>query len=66
MVAIILKWHQTISWNLGFGHGKEGRAYSRPWWVSEPIYALSYAYARRVKIQALDCPDSLRRLSQAP
>jgi hypothetical protein len=59
MVAIILKWHQTISWNLGFGHGKQGRAYRRPWWASEPIYALSYTYAARgVKIQALDCPVS--------
>jgi hypothetical protein len=56
MIAIVRDWHQTISWKLGFGHGKEGRAYRRPRWVNEAIYALAYTYARHVKIQTIDTP----------
>jgi hypothetical protein len=49
MLAIIL-WHQTISWELGYGHGTEGRPYSRRWWVNEALYALAYTYAKRIDI----------------
>ena len=53
MIAIILRWHQTISWKLGFGHGKEGRAYHCPWWANEALYALAYTCRRCPEIQAI-------------
>jgi hypothetical protein len=31
MFSAIKNWHQTLSWKLGYGRGKEGRAYSCPW-----------------------------------
>jgi hypothetical protein len=42
MFAIIKDWHQTLSWKLGYGRGKERRAYSCPWWVDKVVYALAY------------------------
>src|ERR1700687_943840 len=36
-VWAILRWHHTISWNLGYGHGTKGRQYSRPRWVNEAL-----------------------------
>jgi hypothetical protein len=41
MLAIIKDWRQTLSWKLGYGRGKAGRAYGRPWWVDETVYALA-------------------------
>jgi len=49
MIGKILKWHQTISWKLGYRHGIRGRPYSRPWWVNEAHYALAYTYARHLE-----------------
>jgi hypothetical protein len=49
MLAILLKWHQTISWKLGYGHARAGRPHRSPWWVNEALYALSYAYARHIE-----------------
>ena len=42
MFAIIKDWHQTLSWKLGYGRGKEGRPYSCPWWVDKTVYALAF------------------------
>jgi hypothetical protein len=53
MIAIIPKWHQAISWKLGYGHGTEERPYSHPWWVNEALYALAYTYAMYVEIPAV-------------
>jgi hypothetical protein len=50
-VAIIKDWHQTLSWKLGYGRGKEGRSYSCPWWVDKVVYdALAYMQGKGVKI----------------
>jgi hypothetical protein len=50
LAMILLRWHQTISWKLGYGHGTRGRPYSRRWWADEALYALAYTYARRIEI----------------
>jgi hypothetical protein len=50
MFAAIKDWHQTLSWKLGYGRGKEGRAYSCPWWVDEVVYALAYMQRKGVEI----------------
>jgi hypothetical protein len=42
MPAIIKDWHQTLSWKLGYGWGKEGRAYTCPWWVDKTVYVLAH------------------------
>jgi hypothetical protein len=63
MLAIILRWHQTISWKLGYGHGTGGRPYSRRWWVNEALYALAYTYAKRIEISNEEAA-TLRRIGQ--
>lgn len=60
MIAIILKWHQTISWKLGHSHGTEGRPYNRPWWVNEAHYAIAYTYAKQVEISPVGAAGRLR------
>ena len=50
MLAIIKDWRQTLSWKLGYGRGKAGRAYGRPWWVDETVYALPYMQGKDVEI----------------
>jgi hypothetical protein len=40
----------NTSWKLGYGRGKEGRAYSCPWWVDETVYALAYMQGQGVEI----------------
>jgi hypothetical protein len=62
MIAILLKWHQTISWTLGHGHGTEGRPYCRPWWVNEALYALAYTYAKRFEIPTVGEAARLTRI----
>jgi hypothetical protein len=57
LIAIIRDWHQTMSWRLGFGHGKRWRAYRCPWWADEAIYRLGHNYSRGVEIP----PFILRR-----
>jgi len=47
----MLKWHQRISWKLGYRHGMEGLPYRRPWWINEAFYALGYEYARHIATQ---------------
>jgi hypothetical protein len=50
MLAQIRDWHQTLSWKLGYGRGKEGRAYTCPWWVDKAVYALAYMQGKGVEI----------------
>jgi hypothetical protein len=59
MLAIIVRWHQTISWKLGYGDGTERRPYSRRWWVNEALYALAYTYAKRIEISNREAAASL-------
>jgi hypothetical protein len=49
MLTTIVKWHQTVSWKLGYRHGIEGRPYDRPWWANEALYALAFTYATRIE-----------------
>ena len=48
MISRIRDWHQTLSWKLGYGRGKEGRAYTCPWWVDKTVYALAYMQGKSV------------------
>lgn len=64
MIAIMLKWHQAISWKLGHSHGTKGRPYNRPWWVNETHYALAYTYAKLVEISPVGEAASLRLIDQ--
>jgi hypothetical protein len=61
MRAIIKDCRQTLSWKLGYGRGKAGRAYSRPWWVDETVYALAYMQGKGAEIpstkEAANCGD---------
>jgi hypothetical protein len=41
--------HQNLSWKLGHGRGKEGRAYSCPWWVDKMVYSLAYMQGKGSK-----------------
>jgi hypothetical protein len=54
MLAIVLSWHQRVSWKLGRDHGSEGRPYCRPWWINEAFYALGYAYAKYIEHPTAD------------
>ena len=47
MLAIIKDWRQTLSWKLGYGRGKAGRAYSCP---GLTVYALAYMQGKAVEI----------------
>lgn len=51
MIAVVLHWHRAISWTLGHEHGKQGRPYTRPWWVNEAYYALAYTHTKLIEIQ---------------
>jgi hypothetical protein len=46
----IRDWHETLSWKLGYGRGKEGRAYSCPWWVDKVVYGTAYMQGCGVQI----------------
>jgi hypothetical protein len=50
MIALFRDWHQTLSWKLGYGRGKAGRAWSCPWWVDGQVYALAFMQGKGVEI----------------
>jgi hypothetical protein len=59
MIAIVLRWHQAMSWKLGHRHACQGRPYNLPWWGNEAHYALAYTYAKFIDAhsgQALQRP----------
>jgi hypothetical protein len=62
MLTIIKDWHQTLSWKLGFGRGKEGRAYSCPWWVDKTVYALAYMQGKEAATEAATRSFQLRAI----
>jgi hypothetical protein len=71
LIAIIRDWHQTMSWRLGFGHGKRWRAYRCPWWADEAIYRLGHNYSRGVEIPPFICgvvglPPTIRQSFSEP
>jgi hypothetical protein len=65
MLSMILTWHKTISWKLGYGHGTEGRPHCRPWWVNEALYTLAFTYATRIETPAVGETATLRRIDQS-
>ena len=42
MWAKICNLHQTMSWNAGYGRGREGRPFSCPWWVNQIVFSDGY------------------------
>jgi len=42
MLAKIRDWYQTLSWNAGYGRGKDGRPFSCPWWVNQIVFSNGY------------------------
>jgi hypothetical protein len=50
MLSAIKNWHQTLSWKLGYGRGKEGRAYSCPWWVDKAVYAVAFMQGKEAGV----------------
>lgn len=58
MLARIRDWHQTLSFKLGYGRGKEGRPYTCPWWVDKTVYALAYMQGKGVDISPLGKPPA--------
>jgi hypothetical protein len=50
MLARIRDWHQNLSWNVGFRHGKNGLLGANPWWVDTEIYSLAYMQGMGVEL----------------
>ena len=44
--------HQNLSWKLGYGRGKQGRAWSEPWWVDRKVYARAYMQSKSRKAES--------------
>jgi hypothetical protein len=58
--------HQNLSWKLGHGRGKEGRAYSCPWWVDKMVYSLAYMQGKGIKIPSNEANERPSSSPQRP
>jgi hypothetical protein len=43
-------WRQTLSWKIGFRRAQAGRAYKRPPWADEQVFALAFLQGKGVEI----------------
>jgi hypothetical protein len=78
MLARIRDWHQNLSWNIGYRHGKEDLPFSCPWWADREICALAYlqgkgadlteatAWAKQNTADTQEMLESMRNLDIKP
>jgi len=50
MLAKIRDLHQSLSWNAGYGSGKEGRPFNCPWWVNQIVFSSGYMKGKSDRI----------------
>ena len=57
--------HQNLSWKLGFGHAKNGRPHSCPWWADRLVYSRAYLQGKGVDIPATSKRDYYSLIARA-